>query len=26
VTISPVPYSRVVRDTYAEGWRTAKHA
>jgi vanillate/3-O-methylgallate O-demethylase len=26
VTISPVPYSRVVRDTYAEGWRSAKHA
>jgi hypothetical protein len=26
VTISPVPYSRVVRDSYAEGWRTAKHA
>jgi vanillate/3-O-methylgallate O-demethylase len=26
VTISPVPYSRVARDTYAEGWRTAKHA
>ena len=26
VTISPVPYSRVVRETYAEGWRTAKHA
>jgi vanillate/3-O-methylgallate O-demethylase len=26
VTISPVPYSNVVRDTYAEGWRTAKHA
>ena len=25
VTISPVPYSRVVRDTYAAGWRTAKH-
>jgi vanillate/3-O-methylgallate O-demethylase len=26
VTISPVPYSSVVRDTYAEGWRSAKHA
>jgi vanillate/3-O-methylgallate O-demethylase len=26
VTISSVPYSRVARDTYAEGWRTAKHA
>jgi vanillate/3-O-methylgallate O-demethylase len=26
VTISPVPYSRVARDTYAQGWRTAKHA
>jgi len=25
VTISPVPYSRVVRDSYAEGWRSAKH-
>jgi vanillate/3-O-methylgallate O-demethylase len=26
VTVSPVPYSVVARDTYAEGWRTAKHA
>jgi vanillate/3-O-methylgallate O-demethylase len=26
VTISPVPYSRVVRDTYAEGWRSDKQA
>jgi vanillate/3-O-methylgallate O-demethylase len=26
VTISPVPYSRVVRDTYAEGWRSAQNA
>jgi vanillate/3-O-methylgallate O-demethylase len=25
VTISPVPYSRVVRDSYAAGWRTAQH-
>jgi vanillate/3-O-methylgallate O-demethylase len=23
--VSPVPYSKVVRDTYAEGWRTAAH-
>jgi vanillate/3-O-methylgallate O-demethylase len=23
VVVSPVPYSKVVRDTYAEGWRTA---
>jgi vanillate/3-O-methylgallate O-demethylase len=23
-TVSPVPYSSVVRETYAEGWRTAK--
>jgi vanillate/3-O-methylgallate O-demethylase len=23
VTVSPVPYSKVVRETYAEGWRTA---
>ncbi|HUJ31415.1 MAG TPA: hypothetical protein VLY23_09055, partial [Candidatus Acidoferrum sp.] len=22
-TVSPVPYSKVVRETYAEGWRTA---
>ncbi|HEY7337016.1 MAG TPA: hypothetical protein VH639_19135 [Bryobacteraceae bacterium] len=22
--VSPVPYSKVVRETYAEGWRTAK--
>jgi vanillate/3-O-methylgallate O-demethylase len=22
--VSPVPYSRVARETYAEGWRTAK--
>jgi vanillate/3-O-methylgallate O-demethylase len=21
--VSPVPYSKVVRETYAEGWRTA---
>jgi vanillate/3-O-methylgallate O-demethylase len=25
VTISPVPYSVVARNTYADGWRTAKH-
>jgi len=24
VVVSPVPYSKVVRETYAEGWRTAK--
>ncbi len=24
VVVSSVPYSKVVRDTYAEGWRTAK--
>jgi vanillate/3-O-methylgallate O-demethylase len=24
VIVSPVPYSNVVRETYAEGWRTAK--
>ena len=24
-TVSPVPYSKVVRETYAEGWRTAAH-
>ena len=24
VTISPVPYSRVARETYTEGWRTAQ--
>lgn len=23
-TVSPVPYSKVVRETYAEGWRTAQ--
>jgi vanillate/3-O-methylgallate O-demethylase len=23
-TVSPVPYSRVARETYAEGWRTGK--
>ena len=23
-TVSPVPYSKVVRETYAEGWRSAK--
>jgi vanillate/3-O-methylgallate O-demethylase len=23
VVVSPVPYSKVVRETYAEGWRTA---
>jgi vanillate/3-O-methylgallate O-demethylase len=23
-TVSPVPYAKVVRDTYAEGWRSAK--
>jgi vanillate/3-O-methylgallate O-demethylase len=23
-TVSPVPYSKVARETYAEGWRTAK--
>jgi vanillate/3-O-methylgallate O-demethylase len=22
--VSPVPYSKVVRETYAEGWRTGK--
>jgi vanillate/3-O-methylgallate O-demethylase len=22
-TVSPVPYSKVVRETYAAGWRTA---
>jgi vanillate/3-O-methylgallate O-demethylase len=26
VTISPVPYSRVVRETYTEGWRKAQGA
>ncbi len=24
VTVSPVPYSKVARETYAEGWRTGK--
>jgi vanillate/3-O-methylgallate O-demethylase len=24
VVVSPVPYSKVARETYAEGWRTAK--
>jgi vanillate/3-O-methylgallate O-demethylase len=24
VVVSPVPYSKVVRETYAEGWRTGK--
>jgi len=24
VIVSPVPYSRVARETYAEGWRTAR--
>ena len=24
--VSPVPYSRVARETYAEGWRTKQHA
>jgi vanillate/3-O-methylgallate O-demethylase len=23
-TVSPVPYSKVARETYASGWRTAK--
>jgi vanillate/3-O-methylgallate O-demethylase len=23
-TVSPVPYSKVVRETYAKGWRTAQ--
>jgi vanillate/3-O-methylgallate O-demethylase len=23
-TVSPVPYSKVVRESYAEGWRTAQ--
>jgi syringate O-demethylase len=23
-TVSPVPFSRVARDNYAEGWRTKK--
>jgi vanillate/3-O-methylgallate O-demethylase len=23
VVVSPVPYSKVARETYAEGWRTA---
>ena len=22
--VSPVPYSKIVRETYAEGWRTGK--
>ena len=26
VTVSPVPYSNVARETYSEGWRTAKKA
>jgi len=24
VRVSPVPFSSVARETYAEGWRTAK--
>jgi vanillate/3-O-methylgallate O-demethylase len=24
VIVSPVPYSRVAREAYAEGWRTAR--
>jgi vanillate/3-O-methylgallate O-demethylase len=26
VTVAPVPYSRVARESYAEGWRTAVEA
>jgi vanillate/3-O-methylgallate O-demethylase len=26
VTVSSVPYSRVARETYSEGWRTARKA
>jgi hypothetical protein len=24
-TVSPVPYSEVARDCYADGWRTKRH-